>query len=220
MCLASAGTRAAEITQDLAHNTPTTVVRLDGEIRRGESYKAQEVIEAVQAKRPGKPTVFVLNSAGGDHFEGMLVGLLLKRKGIGTAILPGAVCASACVSIFWGGFNAKTGKPDRVVYEGGRLGVHRWRRTDGGEPTEQDRDRFNGGVGWYFDQVGVSRVVRAKFFETPPSGMYFLTAEDMAGSGVAIRNAASATKVEAPQGLSAPPSAPERFPARWLAPRP
>lgn len=224
-CMLPGNTRAADIALDVAHSTSVSLVRFDGEIRRGESYKAQEVVDEVLAKRRGKPVVFLLNSPGGDHFEGMLVGLLLKRKGIGTAILPVATCASACSSIFWGGFNTKTGKPDRVVYEGGRLGVHRWRRVDGGEHTEQVRDRVNGGAGWYFDQVSVSPPVRAKFFEPPATSMYFLSTEDMTGSGIAVRSAASAPKVEAPQASTQlpslpPPSAPGRFPARWLAPRP
>ncbi|MFD0937828.1 hypothetical protein ACFQ12_21935 [Methylobacterium trifolii] len=193
--LVPAGARAADIALDLGHSTSASLVRLSGTILPRELYKVEDVVAEARQKRPGKPIVFVLNSRGGHHFEGMVIGLFLKRKGIGTAIPPGATCESACGSIFFGGSNARTGKPDRVVYEGGRLGVHRWRRADGGQLTVQESDRAQGGAAWFLDQVAISKAVQTKVFETPPASMYYLTAEDLAGSTIPLRSAAAAPKM-------------------------
>ena len=183
--------QASEIT--LLVEKGGTAIKIVGTIQK-DLFKVEELVAEARVRKPANQITVYMDSQGGNHFEGMLIGLFLKRKGIGTAILPGSVCESACASIFFGGFNLKTGKPQRLVYEGGRLGVHRWRRANGREPTPQERDRVAGGAGWYLDQVSVSEAVQAKVSETPPAQIYYLTAQDMAGSAIAVKGSNTAPK--------------------------
>ena len=183
---------AADIRLDPDRSGPTSTILLSGPVIKGDLIGMQDAIEQTRRGRPGKPIVVVLDSPGGHHFEGMLIALLLKRQGIGTVVPPGASCVSACSSIFFGGFNAKAGKPNRVAYETAQVGVHRMRRADGRDASAQEAERVVGGAGWFLDQMGVSRSLQIKFFATPATSMYYLTAADMFGTSIEVRSAASA----------------------------
>jgi hypothetical protein len=164
---------AADIRLDVARNPAAAMISLTGPVAKGDLMKVQEAVEAAIRQRRDKPIVLALNSPGGNHFEGMLIGLFLKRKGVGTVLLPGALCASACAPIFFGGSDAKTGKPNRVAYATSQLGVHRMARVDGREMSLEESERVVGGAGWFLNEVRVSKAVTTKLFETASSAMYF-----------------------------------------------
>jgi hypothetical protein len=178
--------RAAEIRVEAKADGPATIV-LEGPITKADLPGMERAVEEARRKAPKRNIVLSLNSPGGAHFEGLRIGLLLRREGIGTLLPPGAGCASACSSIFFGGFDATTGKPNRVAYETARLGVHRMVRTEGRrEPTPEETKRVEHAAQKYFDEAGVPARIQAKVFETPPNELYVLTRADMIESGIAI----------------------------------
>jgi hypothetical protein len=63
-----------------------------------------------------------LNSGGGNAWEGLDMGRLVRARGIATRVPRGAYCASACVFVFLGGVI-------RQVDEEGSIGVHMFSRS-------------------------------------------------------------------------------------------
>ena len=99
--------------------------------------------------------------------------------------MPGATCFSACAIIFFGGFDRKTGRPNRVAHEGARLGVHRFSppRRLPAHPGEVYRHGF-ATAKLYFADMRVSEKIWRMFEETPPEGMYIMTPSDMAENDI------------------------------------
>jgi hypothetical protein len=161
-------------------------------------------IASGRRERRGLAAVTVtLDSPGGAHFEGLRLGLLLQRKGIGTRIMPRATCFSACASIFFGGFNRKTGKPNRVAHEGSRLGVHRMTHVSGIWSAEIER-RVGAAAQVYFADMRLSEKVRRMFTETPPHDIYILTLSDMAESDITFVPSSGADSRPRKQPTAAP----------------
>jgi hypothetical protein len=108
-----------------------------------------------------------LDSPGGLVGEAnAMAANISARGGIRTIVKPGASCASACVSLFL------SGEP-RVVYMGGRLGIHSCAR-DGTPDPECNKDWAANatarGVPW--------SVIEAFANQTKPSSMLWLGAEE------------------------------------------
>jgi hypothetical protein len=107
--------------------------------------------------KPGD--VVVMSSPGGDLVQGIIMGEVIRSRGLGTAVgavepsgrIRPASCASACVFVYVGG------KP-RFGIEGSRLGVHRFTATTataGGDPVA-DTQRVTGMVLAYLTRMGIS----------------------------------------------------------------
>jgi hypothetical protein len=158
-------------------------------------------LEQMEKRRPLTDITVTLDSPGGAGFEAKSLGLLLHQKGIGTQIMPGATCFSACAAIFFGGFDRKTGRPNRVAHEGSRLGVHRsiqWMNLRGGgtiRSDEIDRRAFAAHK-LYFDYMRVSEKIWRMLMETPPEDMYIVTPSDMAESDITFVPASMAEALE------------------------
>jgi hypothetical protein len=90
-----------------------SVVLASGEIVAGDADR----LAAFLTGRPVSGATVVLDSPGGDLVEGMVLGALIRQQRLGTRILSGDECASACVFSFVGGVV-------REVDNGARLGVH------------------------------------------------------------------------------------------------
>ena len=109
----------------IEENQNSRTIHIFGTFLPQDFNRLDGMLEQMEKRRPLTDITVTLDSTGGAHVEGVRLGLLLHRKGIGTQIMPGATCFSACAAIFFGGFDRKTGKPNRVAHEGSRLGVHR-----------------------------------------------------------------------------------------------
>jgi hypothetical protein len=110
-----------------------------------------------------------LNSPGGLVSEALAMAANMDaRDGIRTAVKMGASCASACAMALF--VSGKT----RIVYMGGRLGIHSCRNPDGTSALECNKamaaNATAHGVPW--------GVIEGFGNYTQPSGMMWLGAED------------------------------------------
>jgi hypothetical protein len=206
--LASSIARAVAADVRIEENQSPRTIHISGIFIPEDFHRLDAKLEQMEKRRPLTDITVTLDSSGGTHFEALRLGLLLHRKGMGTQIMPGARCFSACASIFFGGFDRKTGRPNRVAHEGSRLGVHRaFRMTpfDGGtslplrrRSVPSDREVF-AAAKLYFADMRVSEKIWRMFMETPPEGIYIVTPSDMAESDITFVPASRADAQVRPQ---------------------
>ncbi len=104
--------------------------------------------------------VVVLSSPGGDLGQAIIMGEIIRARGLATAVgvadasgdIRPAYCASACVVIFAGG------KP-RYGVKGSMLGVHRFVTTTPVHDPVAEAQRVAGEVLGYMTKMGVSSTV-------------------------------------------------------------
>jgi hypothetical protein len=110
-----------------------------------------------------------LESPGGLVYEALAMAANMDvRRGIRTVVRPGAFCASACaMALFVSG-------ETRIVYMGGRLGIHSCAMPNGTKAPECNKDMAANatahGVPW--------GVIESFGDFTEPSNMMWLSAED------------------------------------------
>jgi hypothetical protein len=175
-------------------NAQSVTIHIYGRFRAQDFNRLDAMLEQMEKRRALTDATVTLDSPGGSHFEALRLGLLLHRKGIGTQILPGATCFSACASVFFGGFDRKTGRPNRVAHEGSRLGVHRFKHIPDGRsrsPTASDDARVLLAARSYFADMRISGKLLRMFEETPFDQIYIVTPSDMAESDITFVPAAS-----------------------------
>jgi hypothetical protein len=88
---------------------------LTGEIRQGDSFELRKAL------RDHEIRIVIMGSAGGNLYEGLQMGSILRDKGISTYVPPGVNCESSCANMFFGGSNRKAD---------GQLGVHQFYSSD------------------------------------------------------------------------------------------
>ena len=103
----------------------------------------------------------LLSSPGGDVSQAMIMGEMIRARGLVTAVgvadnagrIRPSYCASACVLVYAGG-------KDRLGVEGSALGVHRF-VTSGDKATDlvAETQRVEGSVLNYMTRMGVSSAV-------------------------------------------------------------
>jgi hypothetical protein len=111
--------------------------------------------------------VILLSSPGGDLNQAIIMGEIIRSRGLVTAVgiagTPGhfklSYCASACVLVYAGG---KT----RYGIEGSALGVHRFVTSSPGRDPVAETQRTAGMVLSYMTKMGVSSSVVEAMSET------------------------------------------------------
>jgi hypothetical protein len=99
----------------------TAVFQLSGE------YDGNEILRFKSAIADVPPTVRIiaaLNSPGGRVTQGYALGRFFNEARITTLVLAEHTCASACTDAFFGGRDAMTGEPMRILASGAKLGFH------------------------------------------------------------------------------------------------
>lgn len=89
---------------------------LTGEIRSGDSFELRKAL------RDHEIQIVIMGSAGGNLYEGLQMGAILRDKRIATYVPPQVNCESSCANMFFGGAQRKAE---------GRLGVHQFYSNDG-----------------------------------------------------------------------------------------
>jgi len=116
--IANAEVSVVEIDIGLPH---TAVFMVRGGFDGKEILKFKAAISAVP---PQKRIVVLLDSPGGLVQQGLQLGEYFYQARIPTMILKNDSCASACTFAFLGGHDPISGRPMRVLADGGRLGFH------------------------------------------------------------------------------------------------
>lgn len=99
----------------------------------------------------------VMSSPGGDLDQAVIMGEIIRSKGLVTAVgivdasgkVSPSYCASACVLVYAGGKN-------RLGVEGSKLGVHRFVMFGRGEDPVAETQRTTGMLLSYVTKMGVS----------------------------------------------------------------
>ena len=111
--------------------------------------------------------VILLSSPGGDLNQAIIMGEIIRSRGLVTAVgvadasgrIKPSYCASACVLVYAGG---KT----RFGIEGSALGVHRFVTSAPGRDPVAETQRTAGMVLSYMTKMGVSSSVVEAMSET------------------------------------------------------
>jgi hypothetical protein len=111
--------------------------------------------------------VILLSSPGGDLTQAIIMGEIIRARGLVTAVgvadasghIKPSYCASACVFVYAGG---KT----RYGIEGSALGVHRFVTSAPVHDPVADTQRVTGAVLSYMTKMGVSSAVVEAMSET------------------------------------------------------
>lgn len=109
----------------------------------------------------------VMSSPGGDLNQAMIIGEIIRSRGLDTAVgivdgsgqVRPSYCASACVLVYAGG-------KSRYGIEGSRLGVHRFVTSVPGHDPVAETQRTTGVVLSYMTRMGVSSSVVEAMSET------------------------------------------------------
>ena len=93
-----------------------TSLFLTGEISQGDSFELRRAL-----RDHGEIAIVIMGSAGGNLYEGLQMGSILRDKGISTYVPVGVNCESSCANMFFGGTKRKAD---------GKLGVHQFYSGD------------------------------------------------------------------------------------------
>jgi hypothetical protein len=174
----------------------TKIIRMQGEIAKGDDERFQNAVATL--KGTSLSDVFVtLESPGGKRKEAIAIARHVRRVGMGTLVLPGAKCASACMLVFFGGYDTKSKKPRRVAFQGARLGVH---RPFIDLSPEETKVRFKGDIARLYaaletnianlflelNELDVSLEVQRRVFTTDSASMHYLTDAEKNGTQITL----------------------------------
>jgi hypothetical protein len=115
----------------------------------------------------GAGDTVLLSSPGGDLDQALIVGEIIRSRGLVTAVgvadasgrIGPSYCASACVFVYAGGTT-------RIGIEGSLLGVHRFVTSTPGSDPVAETQRTTGMVLSYVTKMGVSSAVVEAMSET------------------------------------------------------
>ncbi len=118
-------------------------------------------------------TTVLLNSSGGRDGQGECISRSIAARHMRTVVLER--CASICFLLFAAG-------TEKVVCQGGRVGIHRPRDV---ETSEEPADpKFLDTILDYARRYHVPQDLMTKLAETPSRTIYTLTPEDLASMDV------------------------------------
>ena len=147
---------------------PTYVIRMTGMIERGDADTLRKALERVRASTTigpdGTLATVELSSSGGDVFEGVTIGYLLREFAAGTMVRASDVCFSACALAFLGGSALPTaGVPGawRNIEPGGQVGFHNmWLNQLGLQNSARSEKSTAAVAGFDMARAGASRIIR------------------------------------------------------------
>jgi hypothetical protein len=105
-------------------------IGLTGPIVEGDSARLRTILAGLRATHPaskGPLAIVHFNSNGGDVYEGLNIGYLLREFEAAAFVGSGDVCLSACALAFLGGTSSNRPqdlRPDRRIAIGGQVAFH------------------------------------------------------------------------------------------------
>ncbi|MEX0367912.1 MAG: hypothetical protein AB3N22_17730 [Ruegeria sp.] len=153
-----------------------TTYRLEGGISAGDAERLADLI----AQADPAPKTLILQSPGGSVQDALALGRTLRAEGIGTRILSGEFCYSACPYLLAAGIT-------RDIDPQASVGVH---QHYFGENTflpaafaVEDIQRGQAEVMTYLDEMGIDPLVMQHALSTPPDQIYILLPEELESYG-------------------------------------
>ncbi|MGJ4993413.1 hypothetical protein ACQR0Z_03285 [Bradyrhizobium sp. HKCCYLS3077] len=145
---------SSALVANTAINGDHAVLAVRGEIGPAAAIWLRERLDEAHLK-PGD--VVLLSSPGGNLDQGVLMGEIIRARGLSTAVgavdksgrIRPASCASACVFTFAGG-------QTRYGLDGSALGVHRFTSAARGDDAVADTQRVTGAILGYVTRMGIS----------------------------------------------------------------
>jgi hypothetical protein len=166
--------------KDVGNSCTLSGIQINGEILIGDAQKfkveANNLFKKYGEKNCiGGQTMVILDSAGGDVDESILIGKEIRDKNLMTVVGENAVCHSSCVLIFSGGTY-------RVPI--GEIGVHRpylSSLSDGKLVVEirKIREELNLRIKSFLTYVDVSSLLLDEMLSYPPEKMKILSTQEL-----------------------------------------
>ncbi len=158
-----------------------TTWRLEGGISGGDAARIAGLIDSSETP----VETLILQSPGGSVQDALDLGRDLREKGIGTRMLDGEFCYSACPYLLAGGVT-------RDIPDGASVGVH---QHYFGESTllpafvaVEDIQRGQGDVMIYLEEMGIDPLVMQHALTTPSDEIYVLLPEELQNYGFVAAN--------------------------------
>ncbi len=171
------------------------VVKISGQIEVGDAEKLKAFIEDNGLMNCGTPgfcpynTVIALDSPGGSLVEALQIAEFVREHNFPTLLPSGARCESACSMIFLSGYTTYEGvfHPRRFAHDTAKLGLHTPYlslppRDYSAEEVDKVQRIINtslNNVVELFSSAQVDLHILKEMYETPASGMYYLTVPEM-----------------------------------------
>jgi hypothetical protein len=147
--------------------TEGSTYRLEGGIRDGD---AARLIGLISAAEPA-PETLILQSPGGSVHDALELGRYIRTQGLGTRMLAGEFCFSACPYLLAAGVT-------REIADDASVGVHQhYFGENSFLPAAfavEDIQRGQGEVMTYLDAMGIDPLVMQHALSTPPDEIYIL----------------------------------------------
>ena len=177
---------------------------LSGRITGGETLRLRNLV--AQAA-PGRKLAIILDSPGGDLFEGLELGRYFHEARITTFVKgSGGICYSACSLAFLGGRDTTTGAPARIKMSGGKLGFHQFNRAQFDplkiyNALDFDREvtaaqQVTRAVAGYLKAVGDGIDKMQLMLSAPTEGMNIVSNEDCLARGIKVLDEATGRVIE------------------------
>lgn len=127
------------------------IVRLSGPIEAGDTDRLRKMLERLRARTPPAPDASLatleLSSRGGDLYEALKLGYLLREFDVATMVRAEDICLSACALAFLGGTQSHSpgrAVPSRSLEIGGQVGFHSFYLTPASELSATTKDTREG----------------------------------------------------------------------------
>ncbi len=152
----------------LAPVRPVYTIRMTGMIERGDADALRKALERVKAATTigpdGTLATVELSSSGGDVFEGIAIGYVLREFAAGALVRASDVCFSACALAFLGGSALPAPAvpgPWRNIELGGQVGFHNmWLNQLGLRNSTGDEASNPAVAGFDVARAGASLIIR------------------------------------------------------------
>lgn len=143
-------------------------IRLSGPIEEGDADKLRVILVRLRTTSPQMPNrplaTIELSSAGGDVYEGLKIGYLLREYSVASVVRAKDLCLSACALAFLGGTSSRSGPtfvPSRSIEIGGQVGFHNFfLNTDSDQIPAARSGREGMATGFNIGRGGASALVR------------------------------------------------------------
>ena len=159
------------------------LLQIQGVISKGDFEKFSNKLkkaEEINYQKGENSVSVLLNSPGGDLYESILIGRLIRSKNMQTMVHKSHSCSSACVIIFASGVF-------RVA--GGKIGIHRpyISTADSNVSAASVKiamDKMSTDVRQYFKELWVNESLADAMFSIAPENIRYLNEKELESFGL------------------------------------